>query len=142
MRDRSRPPLLARHSNLKAPVWQKLEQSAAKFRSSIRAKDDQANDGRAHCPELVVQPFPPNESGTGESRKKRFPLVTRSALELGAARISLTDQPTRGVTFSRALTSPLRAFRRVLPTLGGPARATSTGQFARFKMLRVRSPIM
>ena len=74
--------------------------------------------------------------------KTKFPLVTRSAFELGAARMSLTDQPTRGITFSGELNNPLRAFQRVLAALGGPARATSTGQFARFKMLRVRSPMM
>jgi hypothetical protein len=37
---------------------------------------------------------------------------------------------------------PLTAFQRVRPGLGGPARATRTGTLARFKMLRVKSPMM
>src|SRR6516165_4735398 len=38
--------------------------------------------------------------------------------------------------------NPLMAFQRVRAGLGGPARATRTGTFARFKMSRVKSPMM
>src|SRR5207247_11291633 len=38
--------------------------------------------------------------------------------------------------------NPLMAFQRVRPAFGGPARATSTGTLARFKILRVKSPMM
>ena len=37
---------------------------------------------------------------------------------------------------------PLTAFHSVRAGLGGPARATRTGTFARFKMSRVKSPMM
>ena len=38
--------------------------------------------------------------------------------------------------------NPLTAFQSVRAGLGGPARATRTGTFARFKMSRVKSPMM
>ena len=43
---------------------------------------------------------------------------------------------------TRLLNNPLTAFQSVRAGLGGPARATRTGTFARFKMSRVKSPMM
>src|SRR6476646_2824558 len=40
------------------------------------------------------------------------------------------------------LNNPLIAFQRVRADLSGPARATRTGTFDRFKMSRVKSPMM
>jgi hypothetical protein len=48
---------LARRSTWRAPVWQKLEQSAANFPPSICAKDVLTNDGHASCPKLVAEAF-------------------------------------------------------------------------------------
>src|SRR6266511_2041986 len=44
--------------------------------------------------------------------------------------------------FYGLLNKPLSAFQSVRAGLGGPARATRMGTFARFKMSRVKSPMM
>jgi len=68
LRDRSKPLLLGHHSTSKDPVWQKPGQSAANFRSSIPARDAQANGARESCAGLIDQSFPLNESGPREPR--------------------------------------------------------------------------
>src|SRR5262249_37971651 len=104
----------------KAPVWQKLEQSGASFQLSIHEKDVRPSAALAQCAELPCWTFPfkPNE-------RARCPDFTRS-------RASDYRLPNR----------PLTAFQSVRAAFGGPARATSTGTLARFKMLRVKSPMM
>src|SRR5262249_45219746 len=83
--------------------------------------------------------------------RKRCPTQrrTREVRRAGPLDVSIQNKLERRSDFMRSRASdqrlpnnPLTAFQSVRAAFGGPARATSTGMFARFKMLRVRSPMI
>src|SRR5690242_11277303 len=111
------------HSILTARVSQTLGQSVASFQSSIREIDVPTSDALWIRPELVVVVRAPRN-------------VTQPAMLVRRA-VNLAGRLAYGL-----VNNPLTAFQSVRAALGGPARATRTGTFARFKMSRVKSPIM
>src|SRR5205823_12045571 len=84
----------------------------------IDAKDAQANGARASCVKLVAQISLARPCGLDQSLARHCPKTLQLRLR-------------RKRRLKRSQKPPVAAGR--LP------RATSTGQFARFKMLRVRS---
>ncbi len=124
-----------------ARAWRTPEKSGASFQLSIREKDDRASALSATCPELIVQAL------SCETVTQPSWLLRRTAIyPLGSAGWEGCATPSGKMRELRQAyrlpNNPLMALQRVLPTLGGPARATSTGTLARFKMLRVKSPMM
>jgi hypothetical protein len=122
---------LAYHSISPARVSQRTGRLAASFQSSIHGIDARANAALWIRAGLVVAVRAPRN-------------VTQSSSQQGQQ----AGKPARRTGRMPELrpyglpNNPLTAFQSVRAGLGGPARATRTGTFARFKMSRVKSPMM
>src|SRR5262245_11871979 len=117
--------LSAAHCSIStARVSQRRGRLVASFQSSIHGKDARANDALWIHAALVVAGRTPTN-------------VTHPAQLFCGAVMLAAAAADYGL-----LSNPLMAFHSVRAGFSGPVRATRTGTFARFKMLRVRSPMM
>ena len=123
---------LAFHSISMARVSQRLGRLAASFQSSIHGIDALTSDAPWIRAELAVavRTSPEPNTATMASGVGRLEACTMD--RAGCLNYVPTGLPN----------IPLTAFQSVRPGLGGPERATRTGTLARFKMSRVKSPMM
>ena len=122
------------HSISMASVAQRPARSDASFQLSIHETDARANAPLWIRAELVVAVRAPGNL-TQPSWQQRQQAGSAGSLHDKSGRIP--ELRPYGLP-----NNPLTAFHSVRAGLGGPERATSTGTFARFKMLRVKSPMM
>ena len=122
---------LAYHSISMASVAQRLGRLAASFQPSIHETSARANVALWIRAGSVVAVRAPRN-------------LTQSSSQQGQQAGRLHDESGR-MPEPRSYglpNNPLTAFQSVRAGLGGPARATRTGTLARFKMSRVKSPMM